>query len=79
MTKISRELSFLRLALQSQLAQGQSTLRLVEFTQTDGDKVSLNADGVASVEERGSNVRIIMVNGDTHTITEPYAEVILAL
>lgn len=54
-------------------------MRLVEFTQKDGDKVSLNADGVASVEERGSDVRIIMVNGDVHTVVEPYAEVILAL
>lgn len=69
----------LRLALQSQVVQGQPTLRLVEFTQPDGDKISVNADGVASVEERGPNVRIVMINGDTHTVTEPFADVILAL
>ena len=58
---------------------GSESVRLVEFTRTNGDKVSVNPDDVQSVEERGNNTRIEMRDKTNHTVTEEYQVVVDAL
>lgn len=58
-------------------------MRLVQFTQPDGDPVSVNPAEVASVERTGGannpRTRITLVNGRNHTVTEEYDDVVAAL
>lgn len=53
------------------------SLKLVEFAQKDGDKIAVNPDHVASVEERGATkTRIKMQDGSDHTVEVGFADVI---
>ncbi len=55
-------------------------MKLVEFEQKDGDKVAINPDHVASVEERGATkTRVKMQDGSDHTVEAAFADVIDSL
>lgn len=54
-------------------------MRLIEFTKINGDKISVNPREVATVEESKGNTRITLNNEESHTVVEPFVDVVLAL
>lgn len=55
-------------------------MKLVEFEQKDGDKVAINPDHVASIEERKAlETRVKMQDGSDHTVAAAFSDVLDAL
>ncbi len=80
MSKVSRELTLLRLALAQSQGGAGTTLKLVEFVQKDGDSIAVNPDHVASVEQRNATSSTIMMqDGSKHTVEVAFADVLSAL
>lgn len=52
-------------------------MKLVEFTQKDGDKVAINPNHVAAVEQRSlTGTSIKMQDGTSHLVLAAFADVL---
>ncbi len=82
MAKFSRELALLRLLLQDRLVAPpqEANLKLVEFEQKDGDRIAVNPNHVASVEERSATLcRVVMQDGSDLTVTGAFSDILDSL